>query len=225
MAVGCFLYCQIVPSVGIGIICLFCHVFQEILGCLRFAVEHAVYQRHCFGTSDFVLRTEGTVFIAVYPAVIGCYSDFVLCPVACDIVEACGCFIAVYIETSCDCGEFGTSDGCVGAEGSIGITGNDTHRAQCGYCAAVPSIVAYICEFILTSVVCITNVILKQAEEDSRNLCTGDGVLRSYLAVAVANDVCEVVCVIQTQCIIILDFYGRFFLFLPPPLPPSLEEW
>ena len=132
---------------------------------------------------------------------------------ACDIVEACGCFIAVYIETSCDCSEFGTSDGCVGAEGSIGITGNDTHRAQCGYCTAVPSIVAYICEFILTSVVCITNVILKQAEEDSRNLCTGDGVLRSYLAIAVANDVCEVVCVIQTQCIVILDFYGRFFLF------------
>ena len=50
-------------------------------------------------------------------------------------------------------------------------------------------------------------------EENGRNLCAGDGVLRSSLAIAVANDVCEVVCVIQTQCIIILDFYGRFFLF------------
>lgn len=67
------------------------------------------------------------------------------------------------------------------------------------------------------------DTILKQTEEDCRYLCTGDGILRLYFAIPVTNNVSKVVSVVQTQCVIIRNFYCRLGLgtmSAPPPPPP-----
>ena len=56
------------------------------------------------------------------------------------------------------------------------------------------------------------DTILKQTEEDCRYLCTGDGILRLYFAIPVTNNVSKVVSVVQTQCVIIRNFYCRLGL-------------
>lgn len=56
------------------------------------------------------------------------------------------------------------------------------------------------------------DTILKQTEEDCRYLCTGDGILWLYFAIPVTNDVSKVVSVVQTQCVIIRNFYCRLGL-------------
>ena len=56
------------------------------------------------------------------------------------------------------------------------------------------------------------DTILKQTEEDCRYLCTGDGILWLYFAIPVTNNVSKVVSVVQTQCVIIRNFYCRLGL-------------
>ena len=89
MIVRRFLYVLVVPCVFVQVIAPHVHLGrrQEVGHALGLAIEDAVY--HCEGlcTGDVVVRTEGAIFIAVYPAVACGKLDVLLCPVAGDVAE------------------------------------------------------------------------------------------------------------------------------------------
>ena len=212
MAVGCLLHGQVIPAACIGVIRPCNHVGKQIRRSLRETLQHTVYQRHGFCTGNLILGTECIVAVAAYPAMVRRNRNLAFCPMPDDIGEVYGRFVAVVVKACCDCRKFRTRDGCVRAECPIGIPCDNAHSAQRGNGTAIPCVRRHIGEIILMCEVFTADTILKQTEEDCRYLCTGDGILRLYFAIPVTNDVSKVVSVVQTQCVIIRNFYCRLRL-------------
>ena len=102
----------------------------------------------------------------------------------------------------------GTGDVALGTKRAVGITRDDAHGAEGRDRGVVPGGGGHVGVAVGLGQVLVADVVGQQTEEDGRDLGAGDVVLRADLAVAVADNIGEVIGRVQTERIIIGDHDG-----------------
>ena len=193
MIVRCFLYVLVVPCVFVQVIAPHVHVGrrQKVGHALGLAIEDAVYHREGLCADDALVRAEGAVGVAVYPAVARGKLDVLLCPVAGDVAEGLGVDVKL-CKARYDRRKLRTGDALVRLEAAVGVALDDAHVRKRCYRAVAPHAGLNVGEVACGRRVLLACLVGQQAEEDSCDLCAADVVIRADGAVGVADDVVEV---------------------------------
>ena len=208
VAVGSLLYVQIEPLRNVRVVAPLDHIVVQILFGLGETLEDAVDERHCLGTGDLVVRTEGTVGITGDPAVVGGGADLVLRPVGRDVAEISSRRVGLVVKTGCDSRELSAGDRRIRIELAVRAL-HDAHSAQRRNGVVVPCTGCYVGVAVGLGRICIAGLVGQQTEEDGRDLSAGDAVLRTDGLVRVADDVSIVIVTVQTGRYIIRNGNGR----------------
>ena len=208
MAVRRFLNGEVIPGVRVRVVRPDRHVREEIVLGFGLAVQHTVDDGHGLGAGDVAVGMEGAVGIAGDPAVVVGDADLVFGPVVRNVTELRSGLVAVVIKAGGDGGELSAGDGGVRAERAVGITRDDAHGAEGRDRGVVPGGSGHIGVAVGLGQVLVADVVGQQAEEDGRDLGAGDVVLRTDLAVAVTDDIGEVIRRVQTERVIVFDLHG-----------------
>ena len=173
------------------------HACRQVAVLLGDAVQHPVDHGHGLGAGDVGVGTEGAVLEALDPAQFRGPLNILLRPVALDVGEGLGAAALSGVKPGTDGGELGAGDGGLGVKG-IGAAALDDAQPRHGGDGGVgPVIVRHIGIGIAGQQIAVTDGILQQAEEDGGGLCPGDQAVGPDVAVLVADDIGEVVGVIQ----------------------------
>ena len=194
--VGGFLHCQIEPVAGVavrpGV-----HACQQVAVLLRDPVQHTVDHGHGLRAGDVGVGTEAAVLEALDPAQLRGPLDILLSPVALDVGESLGAAALAGVEPGANGGELSAGDGRLGIEGRGAAALHDAQTRHGGDGRVGPVIVRHVGVGVAGQQIAVTDGILQQTEEDGGGLRTGDQAVGPDIAVLVADDVGEVVAVVQ----------------------------
>ena len=225
--VGGFLHCQIEPVAGVavrpGV-----HACQQVAVLLRDPVQHTVDHGHGLRAGDVGVGAESAVLEALDPAQLRGPLDILLRPVALDICEALGAAALAGVEPGADGGELSAGDGRLGIEGRGAAALHDAQTRHGGDGRVGPVIVRHVSVGIAGQQIAVTDGILQQTEEDGCGLRTGDQAVGPDIAVLVADDIGEVVGVIQqvgSRTAVVSDCLGLLLCLIVPLIVIAGAFW
>ena len=196
MRIGSLLNRQIEPVTGVAVR-PDVHAGQQVAFILRNPVQYPVDHGHGLRAGDVGIRTEGAVLEALDPAQLRSPLDVLLRPVALNIGEGLLAAALAGVEPGADGGELSTGDGRLGIEGRGAAALHDAQTGHGGDGRVGPVIVRHVGVGVAGEQIAVTDGILQQAEENGGGLRTGDQAVGPDVAVHVADDIGEVVAVIQ----------------------------
>ena len=205
VAVGGFLDVEVVPLGGIQVVGPLVHVGEQVGRGLGLALKDTVDEGHGFGAGDVLVGLEGAVGVALDPVVVVGDADLLGGPVADDVGEGGGLAGLGLVKAGGDGGELGTGDGLVGLEGAVGVAGDDAEGGHGGDGVVVPLAVGNVGVGVGCGEGAVADFVTQEAEEDGGDFGTGDLAVGMDGTVRIADDVGEVVGLVQHPGVLVDD--------------------
>ena len=159
------------------------------------AAQGAVYDGAGLGAGDALVRAVDVARVALYEPQLRRDGHKVLVPGARRNVreDILGAYVLVLEEADGDLRKLGSGYAGVRAEGAVLIAAEDAHAAEGGDGVVIPGGFRHVAVAVCLRPELVPGLVGEEAEEDGGDLGAGDGGVRLYRAVLVADDVAEVV--------------------------------